>query len=230
MVIDWEECAFEYDRCRQRIGDLLTQVDADVVIPTCPDWTVADACGHLAGIPVSLLAGNLPGADAQGWVDADIAIRRGRPIDALLDEWAEATPEFQKLMAAQGGRIAGLLLDAVAHEHDIRHALGRPGGRDGRGVVISMAFERLLLSSDLKRLGRGSITVVSSDGEWSAGSTDPTVSLDLTDHTNGTWELFRLLGSRRSAAQVDRYGWVGSWRNLEGGLFHMPLPSLDIDE
>jgi uncharacterized protein (TIGR03083 family) len=230
MPIDWEECAFEYDRCRQRVTDMLTQADADVVVPTCPEWTVADACAHLAGIPASLVAGDTPGADAQPWVDADIDKRRGRSISSLLDEWAEVTPAFQAMMVAGGGRLGGLLYDVIAHEHDLRHAVGRPGARNDRGVVVSMDFERLILSGDLKRRGSGTVEVRSADGEWSAGSSGPTVTLDLTSHPEGTFELLRLMGSRRSAAQVDRYPWTGSWRELEDGIFHMPLPATDIIE
>jgi uncharacterized protein (TIGR03083 family) len=230
MPIDWEECAFEYDRCRQRIADMLTQADADVVVPTCPEWTVADACAHLAGIPVSLVAGSVPGADAQSWVDADIESRRGRSISSLLDEWADITPAFQAMMVAGGGRLGGLLYDVVAHEHDLRHALGRPGARNDRGIVISMDFERLILSGDLKRRGSGTVEVRSAAGAWAAGTSGPTVSLDLTDHSEGTFELLRLMGSRRSAAQVDRHDWSGSWRELEDGIFHMPLPADDIIE
>jgi uncharacterized protein (TIGR03083 family) len=230
MPIDWEECAFEYDRCRQRVTDMLTQADADVVVPTCPEWTVADTCAHLAGIPVSLVGGDTPGADAQPWVDADIAKRRGRSISSLLNEWADVTPAFQAMMVAGGGRLGGLLYDVIAHEHDLRHALGRPGARNDRGVVVSMDFERLILSGDLKRRGSGTVEVRSLDGEWSAGATGPTVSLDLTSHPQGTFELLRLMGSRRSATQVDQYPWVGSWRELEDGIFHMPLPTTDIIE
>jgi uncharacterized protein (TIGR03083 family) len=230
MPIDWEECAFEYDRCRERITDMLTQNDASVVVPTCPEWTVADACAHLAGIPSSILAGSVPGEDAQAWVDADIEKRRGRSISSLLDEWAEVTPAFQSLMIAGGGRLAGMLYDVVAHEHDLRHALGRPGARNDRGVVVSMDFERLILSGDLKRRGTGTVEVSSADGAWSAGTSGPTVSLDLTGNGEGTFELLRLMGSRRSAAQVDRYDWSGSWRDLEDAIFHMPLPADDIIE
>ncbi len=230
MAIDWEECAIEYDRCRARISALLTEADASVVIPTCPEWTVADACAHLAGIPASLLSGDVPGADAQPWVDAGIERRRGRTVESLLDEWAGVTPAFQQMMITGGGRLAGMVLDAVAHEHDLRHALGRPGGRGERGVHVSMDFERLILSGDFKRRGGGSVEVRSADGVWSAGVGEPLVTLDVTGHEHGTWELFRLLGSRRSADQVDGYPWVGSWRDLADGLFHMPLPTTAIDE
>jgi hypothetical protein len=72
--------------------------------------------------------------------------------------------------------------------------------------------------------------VRSAAGAWAAGTSGPTVSLDLTDHSEGTFELLRLMGSRRSAAQVDRHDWSGSWRELEDGIFHMPLPATDIIE
>ena len=93
-----------------------------------------------------------------------------------------------------------------------------------------MGFEQQLLTTDLAKHGTGTITVRSSDGEWQAGSGGPEVELDLSGHAHGTFELFRLLGSRRSRAQVATYQWSGDWRQIEAAIFHMALPVEDIAE
>ncbi len=137
----FEEAAHEYGAARLRIAALLDGTDAATVgrrIAACPDWDVADLCAHLAGVCADLAAGRLPQGDTQAWVDAQVADRRGRSVSSLLDEWHEASPGFEDLMRQRGG-LAGLVLDAMAHEHDLRHALGRPGGRHERGVAVAMA-------------------------------------------------------------------------------------------
>lgn len=224
------EHAAEYSASRERIGALLTQDDADVVVPACPAWTVADLCAHLAGVSSDLVNRVRPGADGQAWVDGHVSSRKGRSIDSLLDEWGSISAAYEQLMVDKSHAFAFLLLDIVAHEHDLRHALGRPGGRDERGLVLSMAFEEQLLRKDLAALGDGSLVVRSADGEWTAGEGDARVELDLSDRPHGTFELFRLLGSRRSSAQLAAYPWQGDWHQLRHGIFHMELPASDIVE
>ena len=226
----FEQAAHEYGAARQRIAGLLADgVDSTTRIPACPDWDVADLCAHLAGVCSDLAAGRPPQGDTQAWVDAQVADRRGRAVSSLLDEWHEASPAFETLMSQRGG-LAGLVLDAVAHEHDLRGALGRPGARDAAGVAVSMSFERHLLHKDLTSKRLPAVLVRSADGEWTAGDGAPGLTLDLSDRAHGTWELFRVLGSRRSERQVAAYPWQGDWRALRDGVFHMALPVADLDE
>lgn len=228
----FEEAAHEYGAARLRIAALLDGADAATVarrIAACPDWDVADLCAHLAGVCADLAAGRLPQGDTQAWVDAQVADRRGRSVSSLLHVWHEASPGFEDLMRQRGG-LAGLVLDAVAHEHDLRQALGRPGGRGERGVAVAMAFEQHLLTRDLASHGLGAVRAVSADGEWVAGDGDAVLTLDLSDRPHGTWELFRVLGSRRSEREVDSYPWQGDWRAVRAGVFHMDLPTADLVE
>ena len=226
----YQSAAHEYGEARRRIADLLADgFDPATRIPACPEWDVTALCSHLAGVCADLAAGRPPQGDTQAWVDAQVADRRTRTVSSLLDEWHETSPAFETMMAERGG-LAGLVLDAVAHEHDLRHALGRPGARDATGVTVSMAFERHLLHSDLTSRALPAVRVRSADGEWTAGDGAPVLTLDLSDRPHGTWELFRLLGSRRSERQVAGYPWAGDWRSLRAGVFHMDLPVDDLDE
>src|SRR5215217_1585144 len=134
--------ADEYAAARARIRVLLADLDDDgaaTVVPSCPDWTVHDLCAHLAGVPAALVArDNPPKGDNQPWVDAHVAARADRTVDELLDEWDAVGPAFEGLMRKLPHAFGGLVYDAVAHEHDLRGALGRPGARDDAGVVASL--------------------------------------------------------------------------------------------
>lgn len=233
--IDWTECAEEYDACRRRV-DALVRDAAEAALSTtvqaCPDWSVADLCAHLAGVPAALTAGDVPTGDTDQWVDDQVTARRGRPVGELLDEWADATPTFQQMMIDAGGQIAGLILDAVAHEHDLRHALEAPGARDSRGVVLSLGFTKMLMDRDLRANGSDSVLhFACDDGAWQAGGLgDPTVTLDLSRHDDGAFELMRALGSRRSLEQLRALPWSGDWESVRAGIFHMPLPDEPLIE
>lgn len=236
-MLDWAECAEEYDACRGRISELvstLTDDEAARVVPACPDWNVHDACAHLAAIPASILAGDLPGADADAWVARTIADRADHDLEQIMSEWASVTPAFREVMISGGGQMAGMVLDAVAHEHDIRHALDRPGGRDSRGIALTLGFTKLIMDRDLRTHGSGDVVRFACDaGEWQAGGpveAEPTITLDLSGRRDGSFELMRALGSRRSAAQLDGLDWNGDWRSAQDGIFHMPLPESDIVE
>ncbi len=86
------------------------------------------------------------------------------------------------------------------------------------------------MTRDLASHGVGAVRAVSADGEWVAGAGDPVLTLDLSDRPHGTWELFRVLGSRRSERQVDAYPWQGDWHAVRAGVFHMDLPTADLVE
>lgn len=235
--IDWAECAREYDLSRLRIDDLVRSTDPDrlsTTVQACPAWTVKDLIAHNVSIPVALVAGETGGGD--DWVAQKIDERRDRSVDELLDEWSEVAPDFVEMMASDGGRSGGLLLDVVAHEHDLRHALDRPGARTERGVVLTVGINRLLISADLKRHApdedaRPVVRFGSDDGIWQAGGTgDPTITLDLSGRPEGSFTLMRVFGSRRSLDQLVELPWTGDWRSAHDGLFHMPLPDQPIVE
>jgi len=221
-------CAAEYRSCRARIGELVDGLEAGVSggrVPACPEWSVSDVVAHLAGVAEDLLQGRGPHGDLQAWIDTHVKHRQGRPVRQLWLEWDGVGPRFEALIVESPGRFAGLLYDVIAHEHDLRGALARPGARDVDGIWLSLDTEVRLLDADLREAGLGALGVSCGGREWRAGEGDPVIHLAVDDG----WELFRALGSRRSESQLRALAWdrdPGLWL----AAFHLPLPATDLVE
>ncbi len=223
--------AEEYAAARASVRVLLADLDtagAATVVPACPDWTVHDLCAHMVGVPAALVVrDNPPPGDNQPWVDRQVTERADRTVAELLDEWDAVGPDFEALMRKLPHAFGGLVYDAVAHEHDLRGALGRPGERDAAGVWASLDVMVPMVERDLAAGGPhpGTLRLQADDREWVIGTGDPVVSLTATP-----FELMRLLGSRRSRDQVVAAAWHGDVEPFIGVLAHMPLPAGDIVE
>jgi uncharacterized protein (TIGR03083 family) len=223
--------ADEYASCRARVRALLQDCDdaaATTVVPTCPAWTVRDLCAHMSGIAAALVArDNPPAGDNQPWVDRIVAERSERSVADLLDEWDAVGPSFEEIMRKVPRAFGGLVYDVVAHEHDLRGALGRPGDRDSDGVWASLDIVMDMVGRDMAAHGPASGTLrFAADGRtWEFGTGSPEVALTTTP-----FELMRLLGSRRSHAQMLAAGWDGDVTPFVPALAHMPLPETDIVE
>jgi uncharacterized protein (TIGR03083 family) len=227
------ELAREYGASRRRINDLVVGATPDVVamrIPSCPDWTVHSLCSHVTGIASDLVARRNPGPDVQAWVDGQIAERADRPLDAVLAEWNGIGPSFEVLIERKPAAFGGLLYDLIAHEHDLRQAIGAPGARDSVGVVMAMEMEREMLERDLGAHGLPAVRLAAQGHEFLAGDGEIGLELDLGDRPDGVFELFRLLGSRRSRRQIAEYPWQGDVERFLPALAHMPLPDDDLVE
>lgn len=219
----------EYAATRARLRTLLaaaSAADLATTVPACPAWTVHDVVAHLSGLAVALASGSGPaGGDVQAWLDALVDERRERPVAALLDEWdavADATAAFLERMGPGGGQ---LVYDAVAHEHDIRHALGRPGARDSSSVVACAAAVSMLLARDLAAHGLPAVRITSGGRTWDVGEGAPGLAVALDPFV-----LLRVFGSRRSVAQLRTLPWVGDLDRYLPGLAHMPFPAADLHE
>lgn len=130
-------------------------------LPTgCPGWTVQDNVAHVVGVE-SALAGvprpdhELPDGldhlrnDFARAIETDVDIRRGRRGEEVRVELQDVTARRLDQLRSMSdeawedeadgpfgkttyGRLMGIrVFDCVAHEQDIRRALGRPGGLDG---------------------------------------------------------------------------------------------------
>jgi uncharacterized protein (TIGR03083 family) len=223
-----EAQAAAYTGVRERVRAVVSESDADVWIPSCPDWNVQQLLSHMAGVATALVNKNRPGPDVQAWIDEHVTERQGRTVDSLLDEWDSSN--FEGLILSRPAGYGGLLYDVAAHEHDLRAALGRPGGRDSDAIAICLSIQQLLLGSDMAAKGVvGSLSMHGGGCTLSGANGDgPSLSLELVG-PDAAWELFRLAGSRRSMKQMRALPWQGELEPFLPALEHLPFPTEDLD-
>jgi hypothetical protein len=150
----------------------------------------------------------------QAWLDG-LVPPADRSPDASTRGCRARHRAFLERMGPGGGQM---VYDAVAHEHDLRAALGVPGGRDSSGVLACATAASMLLARDLAAHGLPAVRVTSNGRTWDVGEGPAELAVELDP-----FELIRVLGSRRSEAQLRRLPWQGDLdRYLP--VSHMPLP------
>lgn len=220
--------AAEYRDARLRMQALAETADDDAsrrMVPACPEWTVRDLFSHVTGIAADLSGGRRPAGDTQAWVDAQVADRRTRTLAEVSAEWADVAPAFEAMIEARPHRLWGLTYDTVVHEHDLRGALGRPGEREGDGVRVALHLGLRSVELDLAKLGLPALRVLLDGDELVVGEGDPQLTLEAS-----AFEALRLLGSRRSLAQLRAASFTGDLDRYLPGLAHMDLPPADLEE
>jgi uncharacterized protein (TIGR03083 family) len=195
-----------YASCRARIGELVRAAGDErataTVVPACPGWSVHHVVAHLAGVVADALAGNLEGVATDPWTAAQVDARRGRTVDEIVDEWDAAAPAFEAFLDAIGDPGRQAVLDAVTHEHDIRGALGRPGGREADAVRIGLGF---IGPRFVEAAGERGVQVrVVSDHGHVYGREDAPLTL-----SGSPFDLVRALTGRRSPDQLRAMAWDG---------------------
>lgn len=225
-----QDLASAYRETRARLTELCGGLGSDVAsshVPATPDWSIRDLLSHLTVIAAEPVAGNLPGDDQQAWMDEGMAKRRDASIDDLLEEWNEAGPAFEGIIESMGEALRNVVYDVAVHEHDLRHALGRPGARDTPAVQIGLEALLDQLGDRVREheLPAVRVRIDDADEEVVCGDGDPSVTL-----VGDRFELFRLLANRRSRNQVLSASWTGDPEPYLGALAAMPYPEQDIDE
>jgi len=167
-------------------------------VPCTPEWTVRDVLSHVSGIPDDAAAGRMTGAPGEAWTAAQIEHNRVFSVDELLTRWSQQAPAFGELIEQVGqGRVP---IDCHSHEHDIRHALGRPGVRSN-SIVDTPSFATIEVPIRVVIEVDDGSTVAS--GDLDAGTT-------VTLQGASRFELFRSRLGRRSREQVQAYDWIGA--------------------
>lgn len=183
----------EYGRTRARLSALLAELDDEAwaaPVPACPGWDVRAVASHLLGTVEDVAAGRITGPPPPEVTAAQVARHRATPRDELLARWAEGSPAFEEVVTAFS--IWPAVLDVLSHEHDVRHACGRPGERDDPLVgAAAVALAEALDAPLAVDLGDGPI---GPDGA------------DLVLRTT-PFELLRLRLGRRSRDQVRALDW-----------------------
>lgn len=189
----------EYRRGRERLATLLAdepEVRWDRPVRACPGWTVRGVVGHLLGTVEDALAGRITGPPGEELTAEQVNRHAATAGPDLLARWAELAPPFEEVVTA--GEIWPAVLDVVSHEHDVRLALGRPGGRD-EAVVLAGASA---LVTRLEAPWNLEATLAEGPTVRSTAVSGPAYRLRTS-----AFEVLRLRLGRRSPAEVRTLAW-----------------------
>lgn len=191
--------------------DLAVTLSADdwsTPVPCTPAWTARDVLSHVSGIPDDAFAGRMEGAPGEEWTAAQVERNRDARVDELLDRWVQQASGFADVIESMGETRPPL--DLHSHEHDVRHALGRPGGRSN--VIVETAGYGL---ASVGGVGVR-LTVELADGRVVVSGDSDRSAVEL--RSVSVFELFRSRLGRRSREQVRGYDWTGSDADVEAVL------------
>lgn len=179
------------------------RIPDDQPVPATPGWTVHDVIAHLTGVAQDLAAGvPLTAGPTEEWTAGHVARGRDVPTSDLLAEWERAAPSVEAALAQT--TIWPLVLDAAAHEFDVRGAVGDTDARDCPVVHVGAAVmlkglqvpRPLIVETELREVRAGPVGDASSVGE-----PDRLVTTDF--------EAFRWRLGRRSRQQLSAMNWCG---------------------
>lgn len=210
-----------YARSRKRLTELLGNVetaDWNRPVDTCPGWRVRDVIAHLAGVVEDAIAGRLSGPPDDAQSAEQVDRHRGDDPGALLESWSASAPPFEEVIDQL--KIWPGAIDVLTHEHDIRHALDRPGARDDEllALAVPLLVDRLDVAVHLR--------VIAGDVDVSTGPLD---GANLTLRTT-PFEFFRVSLGRRTHDQVRALDWSGDPEPVLDGLFVFGPSSIPIIE
>ncbi len=210
-----------YLAARQRIDDLVRPLpddDLEAPVPACPGWTVHAVVSHLTAIPEWAAAGRIRGIPTDEDTAAQVAELADVPTVEVLDRWGASAPGFSEILAAAD--IWPAAIDAVTHEHDIRHALGRPGDRDSDDV-------QLLAGVALQGWApTRPVEVATPSGTARFGPAEG----DAARWVTTDFEVLRARLGRRSLRQLAAMDWSEDPSEVLGDLALFTPAEVDIEE
>ena len=200
-----------YLEFRERVVDLIRDIpesQASLSVPLCPDWEVSSLISHILGVPEDILAGRMEGVTTDAWTQAQVDRHEGESLSQLADTWLAIAAEFDVVLPHISSPInSQMVMDAVTHEHDLRHAVGRADAQDSLAVNVALGW--LLNMVEGKAPGRAQ---------------------ELVDSGVSRFELMRSLTGRRSVEQMKQLGLDGEQIKLllQGTPLRVPTTAIEI--
>lgn len=207
--LDEFDLGAQYGLARKRLTVLIEDLDDPAAVPVaaCPAWSVHDVLAHLVAVAEDALSGKLTGPPSDEMTAEQVARRRGVPTAGVLEEWAAMSQAIESVLTQV--RIWPGLLDVLAHEHDVRGALGNAERRDSDEVWAASEWlvtnwkppVQLVVSVGDREHHVGRDGGAGGDGNDAGGEI-------LTLETN-SFEAFRFRLGRRSRTQLAKMAWSG---------------------
>lgn len=218
-----------YRAARRSLEDLLEAqpVDRlDLLVAACPGWRVRDVVAHVVGIAADLNASRLPTPelDGEAWTARQVEARDGATLAELAEEWEREAPRFEEGLDAFGYAMGSHFLgDLLQHVSDLRTTLDVGRVPDDLTLAVALDFYADATHESLVADADGAVGLVIGDERLTLGP-DPVVATVATDR----FEAFRVLGGRRSEAQIRALDWTGDVDRVVHRLSRYPLPTTDL--
>ncbi len=176
-----------YVELRARVVALLRETPEQIAtspVPHCPTWSVNQLAAHLLGVPDDIVHGRMEGVASDAWTQAQVVRHQAKSLRQIADELAALAERFDPLLPhVPAMSRSQMVMDAVTHEHDLRHAVGAPGARESTAGRAGLAW----LMSWYER-------------------TDPVIGSKIAGVGVGDFDVLRSLTGRRSAIQMAALG------------------------
>jgi uncharacterized protein (TIGR03083 family) len=200
-----DEIADIYRDARARVVTLIGSLSDDQLalqVPGTPKWSVRDLIGHFVGCPVAMMAGQFEGAGSDEWTQAQVDARRDNSVAELMAEWQAGSDAIDAAIRA-GDVPVQVALDIVAHELDLRGAIGASGHPDPLALRFLVNGFGARVKSVVGKTELAPVELRDPDSGWSAGTSGGVVA------EASEFEWARALTGRRSNDQVRGYEWTG---------------------
>lgn len=200
-----------YLEFRTRVVRLIREIpesQASLSVPLCPDWEVSGLISHIVGVPEDILVGRMEGVTTDAWTQSQVDRHKGESLSQLADALLATATEFDVLLPHIPSPInSQMMMDAVTHEHDLRHAVGRVGAQDSLAVNVALGW--LFNMVEEKAPGQAQ---------------------ELVDSGVSRFELMRSLTGRRSVKQMKQLGLDGERIKLilQGSPMHVPTGAIEV--
>ena len=204
------EAVDAYIALRRRVIDLIRSVpdeDSVRIVPSCPAWSTSALVAHMMGVNEDILAGRMEGVTTDAWTQAQVDRHTGESLRQLADGWEAIATDFDAVLPHIPAPVnSQLVMDAVTHEHDLRHALGSSDARDTDAVHVALGW--LFDMAETKQSGLGQ---------------------QLSESGVAPFQMLRSLTGRRSMDQIAELGLPASTieRILNGTPMKPPAVAIE---
>lgn len=144
------EAYFDLQTRVYQLAEEMSDADSLKIVPHCPQWRVKDVLSHMVGVPEDVISGNMKGVATPEWTKKQVDRHAGHSVKEILACWSQVINTFKHVLPnIPQPTLSQFVFDQVSHEHDIRHAISRPGARDSHAVSAAEGFLRDLASRNI---------------------------------------------------------------------------------